>query len=290
MAIRVRFAAPDLAEAMAVEAITHPIGVIRSNEDNATSLGSKNQLYTVLCQWPDHRVAADIVSYMKGYKDPRMEKYFQKHTIGAGYDNYLGMRAGLSYGNESTGPKFSTIKVGTMDRTLWMSAAETTFNMAEAAMLHWNIGKESAKDLYNAAIKLSFEQWGAEGVEAYLNDNTSAQSNYTDPFNQGSVAAVSSITIKWEDGDDERSLERLITQKWIALWPLGQEAWSEYRRTGYPHFFPLMNGNGSNLPVANRIPFPPSEYIRNTVNVNEAVQKLGADNYETKVWWQRKDK
>ena len=51
-----------------------------------------------------------------------------------------------------------------------------------------------------------------------------------------------------------------------------------------------MNGNGSNLPVANRIPFPPSEYIRNTVNVNEAVQKLGADNYETKVWWQRKDK
>ena len=290
MAIRVRFAAPDLAEAMAVEAITHPIGVIRSNEDNTTSLGSKNQLYTVLCKWPDHRVAADIVSYMKGYKDPRMEKYFQKQTIGTGYDDYLGMRAGLSYGNESTGPKFSTIKVGTMDRTLWMSAAETTFNMAEAAMLHWNIGKERAKDLYNAAIKLSFEQWGAEGAEAYLNNDTYAQSNYADPFNQGSVAAVSTITIKWKDGNDEENLERLITQKWIALWPLGQEAWSEYRRTGYPHFFPLMNGNGSNLPVANRIPFPPSEYIRNADNVKEAVQKLGADNYETKVWWQRKDK
>lgn len=78
MAIRVRFAAPDLAEAMAVEAITHPIGVIRSNEDNATSLGSKNQLYTVLCQWPDHRVAADIVSYMKGYKDPPYGKVFSE--------------------------------------------------------------------------------------------------------------------------------------------------------------------------------------------------------------------
>ena len=86
-------------------------------------------------------------------------------------------------------------------------------------------------------------------------------------------------------------MERLITQKWIAMWPLGQEAWSEYRRTGYPRFFPLLNGNVTNLPSANRIPFPPSEYIRNAANVNAAVSKLGgADNYQTKVWWQRRDK
>ena len=89
----------------------------------------------------------------------------------------------------------------------------------------------------------------------------------------------------------EEKLERLITQKWIAMWPLGQEAWSEYRRTGYPRFFPLLNGNVTNLPSANRIPFPPSEYIRNAANVNAAVSKLGgADNYQTKVWWQRRDK
>ncbi|MCS2814791.1 SusD/RagB family nutrient-binding outer membrane lipoprotein [Bacteroides ovatus] len=35
---------------MAEEAINHSIGVITSNEDNATSLGTKNQLYTVLVQ------------------------------------------------------------------------------------------------------------------------------------------------------------------------------------------------------------------------------------------------
>lgn len=56
-------------------------------------------------------------------------------------------------------------------------------------------------------------------------------------------------------------------------------------------FFPLLNGNVTNLPSANRIPFPPSEYIRNAANVNAAVSKLGgADNYQTKVWWQRRDK
>lgn len=49
------------------------------------------------------------------------------------------MRAGLSYGNDITGPTFSRINVGEMDRTLWMSAAETAFNKAEAAMLGWDV-------------------------------------------------------------------------------------------------------------------------------------------------------
>ena len=45
----------------------------------------------------------------------------------------------------------------------------------------------------------------------------------------------SRITIKWkEDAQFEENLERIITQKWIAIFPLGNEAWAEYRRTGYP--------------------------------------------------------
>ena len=80
MAIRIRFADREYARQMAEEAINHSIGVITSNEDNATSLGTKNQLYTVLVQWPDQCVSADITSYMKGYNDPRMSKYFKKKT------------------------------------------------------------------------------------------------------------------------------------------------------------------------------------------------------------------
>ena len=54
---------------------------------------------------------------------------------------------------------------------------------------------------------------------------------------RGNESAISFITIKWkDDAGEEEKLERLITQKWIAMWPLGQEAWSEYRRNGYPRF------------------------------------------------------
>ena len=112
MAIRIRFADREYARQMAEEAINHSIGVITSNEDNATSLGTKNQLYTVLVQWPDQCVSADITSYMKGYNDPRMSKYFKKKTSDKGDDDYVGMRAGLSYGNDITGPTFSRINVG----------------------------------------------------------------------------------------------------------------------------------------------------------------------------------
>ena len=72
----------------------------------------------------------------------------------------MGMRAGLSYGNDITGPTFSRINVGEMDRTLWMSAAETAFNKAEAAMLGWDVKGETVKYLYESAIRLSFAQWG----------------------------------------------------------------------------------------------------------------------------------
>lgn len=31
-----------------------------------------------------------------------------------------------------------------------------------------------------------------------------------------------------------------MIQKWIALFPNGQEAWTEWRRTGYPKLNPVM--------------------------------------------------
>ena len=42
----------------------------------------------------------------------------------------------------------------------------------------------------------------------------------------------------WDDSEADnvngKNFQRVITQKWIANYPLGLEAWAEYRRTGYP--------------------------------------------------------
>lgn len=129
-----------------------------------------------------------------------------------------------------------------------MNAAEVTFLRAEGALRGWAM-QGDAKDLYEKAVKLSFEERGATGVDTYLADALSTPLRYIDPMdNYSTQSPASTITIPWEAGDTdavkERNLERIITQKWIAI-SLGIEAWSEYRRTGYPKLLPAVENKSA---------------------------------------------
>ena len=171
-------------------------------------------------------------------------------------------------------------------------SSRMAFCRAEGAMIGWNGMGGTVEELYNEGIALSFEQWGASGADKYIENDVLTQAEYTDPQSvAGNHSAVSAITIKWNDGDTkEKQLERLITQKWLALWPNGHEAWCDIRRTGYPQIFPLaQTTNYGSMKVPNRIPFNSDEYTNNRANVEAAVAAMGgADDYATKMWWQKK--
>ena len=99
------------------------------------------------------------------------------------------------------------------------------------------------------------------------------------------------MTVKWQDDGNE--LERIITQKWIALFPNGMEAWAEFRRTGFPRLFPIVAN--SEDPTINketqirRMVFPKLEYSNNAGAVRAAVRLLdGPDAGGTKLWWDKK--
>lgn len=294
MAMRIRFVEPALAKQMAEEAVKS--GVITANEDNTGyQPAGNNNFWTIAQSWGDCRVCADITTYMDGYKDPRQSKYFDK----SGFDGvtYAGLRSASNASTDLYG-KYSKALAGQNDKIIWMTAAEVAFLKAEGALMKWNMGGQTgdagAKAFYEEGIKLSFEQWGAGDATSYIADDKSTQSDYKDP-NAGTenTTAVSSITIKWDSEDsEEHKLERIITQKWIALWPIGYEAWCEYRRTGYPHFFPLVrpavDSNYNNLLVANRVPFATTEDSNNPENVAAARAMLGGkDDFATKMWWQK---
>lgn len=291
MAIRVRFASPTLAQQMAEEAVGHPIGVFTSNDDNATYANVENPVWQTYVGWPDMKVCADITAYMNGYEDPRRAKYFQKATMDGAEDagGYVGLRAGVTSYTDTKMAGYSVVKSEKTDRLLWMCAAEVAFLKAEGAMLKWNMGG-TVKEFYEQGISLSFNQWGVSGASEYAENSTLVPGDYKDPNSTGSAPALSTVKIKWDDSATaEVMLERIITQKWIALWPIGQEAWSEYRRTGYPKLFPLAKSIIPDIPVANRIPFPPAEYSKNRENMTDAVSKIGgADDYASKMWWQKK--
>lgn len=289
IAMRMRFVEPDLARQYAEEAVASSGGVITDNSDNASYMPvGSNTLWMIAQSWGDCRVCADITAYMNGYKDPRRDKYFETSSFdNAGYD---GIRSASNQGTDAYN-RYSKVKVGQHDNILWMSAAEVAFLRAEGALVGWNMGG-SAENFYEQGVRLSFEQWGAGSADTYLADSTSTEADFTDPSGAESTPAVSNITIKWDNtATQEQNLERIITQKWLALWPLGFEGWCEYRRTGYPKFFPLARQVASrygNLLVANRMPFSRDEYTNNLDNVQAAVGLLGGtDDFATKMWWQR---
>ena len=96
--------------------------------------------------------------------------------------------------------------------------------------------------------------------------------------------------MKWnEAADNETKLQKIITQKWIAMFPEGQEAWSEFRRTGYPKLLPVADNRSKFIPKGEfikRLPFTLNERNTNLEAVEEARTMLkGPDDPSTRLWW-----
>lgn len=301
MAIRISYADAALARQMAEEACSHPIGLIQGTEEAAglkhALLNFRHPLIVIGDgAFKDTMMGAVIESIMNGYRDPRLPIYFKPASDG----RFRGVRNGIiinSKDDYAEGP-FSYANIGANVDLLWVNPAESFFLRAEGALRNWNVGG-NAKDLYEQGVSTSFAYWGAGNVQTYLANGNSVPAPYTDPKNiannvQAGNPYLSTITIKWNDTDPfERKLERIITQKWLAIFPDGQEAWSEFRRTGYPKNFPVVmnnsNGTISTATQIRRLPFPTSEYLNNADNVGKAVALLGGlDNGGTKLWWDKK--
>lgn len=292
MAIRMRYVDEEEAHKIAVEA--YNAGVIEQNEDNCSITYVPNGLYKTSVEWGDTRACADLDSYMNGYNDPRILKYFNP-VEEWGARPVIGCRAGANVTNKDMAmKKYSTANVQVNTRGMWMTAAEMTFCRAEGALLGWEMGG-TPESLYRKAIRLSFEQWGVgEQADYYLENSWDKPGYYYDAaggFGED-FAPQSEITVRWDNNaTDEQKMERLIIQKWIALFPDGQEGWNEIRRTGYPKVFPVAQAtNGYYLKVPNRVPFDPREASgNNKKNYQAAVEMLGGkDDYAAKMWWQNR--
>jgi hypothetical protein len=292
---------PATAKTQALKAINDAGGLMTTNADNAglTGYGYHSPIWWIGTSWTDLAVGADLTAYLNGYNDPRESKMISPATSPSSIaGQYVGIRAGTPVSGKPgyTGyslPNFTTISE--YSPMYLMVSSEVWFLRAEAALRGWT--SESAQTDYETGITTSMAQWGAS-AGSYLTDNTSTEANYTDPQTpsssapNASISAASTITIAWNPlATNEQNLERIITQKWIAMFPCGGwEAWTEYRRTGYPRLFPVVvNNSGGTISTSlhiRRIAYPSSEYTSNAAAVQAAVTLLGGpDNGGTPVWW-----
>jgi len=300
LAIRVRFADEGLAREYAVKAVEHPIGVIENPSqaakmDKGAGLQMRHSLIEITENYNDTRMGATIQCYLKGYGDPRLQVYFKPGAS----NTFDAVRAGIpSTGNSYNDYAIPNVKETTP--TYWMKASEVFFLKAEAALAGFDMGGKTPKYFYEKGIEMSFEE-NEVNIGSYLG-STSQPDSYTDRVKpEYSSTAPGSVTVAWDEAMDmEHKLEKIITQKYLAIYPDGHEAWSEWRRTGYPRQIPpVVNLTNKGVMMSDgykdgvrRMPYPRAEYDNNIENLQKAISEYlgGMDNAATNVWWDKKPK
>ena len=306
LAMRVSNVAPALAEEQAKAALDSKYGgVLETANETVGQYGIRNPLGGV-AGWSEVYMNASLESYLKGYNDPRIKSYFNlaqdgrdkegniiKEVAGVKQLNSIeGEYKGVRQGTGVADNRYSThsqTAITTGSKIIVMSAAEVWFLRAEAALRNYT--SENVENCYKQGITVSFAQWDASGVSEYL-ESEETPAAYVDAFDKKFDAdAPTSITPKWDESAPlELKLERIITQKWLAIYPEGCEAWAEQRRTGYPRLIKVAVNNSGNTistdDMIRRVFFNQDYKTDNKALYDALVSKLGgADNGGTRLWW-----
>lgn len=306
LAMRVSNVAPALAEEQAKAALDSKNGgVLETANETVGQYGIRNPLGGV-AGWSEVYMNASLESYLKGYNDPRIKSYFNlaqdgrdkegniiKEVAGVKQLNSIeGEYKGVRQGTGVADNRYSThsqTAITTGSKIIVMSAAEVWFLRAEAALRNYT--SENVENCYKQGITVSFAQWDASGVSEYL-ESEETPAAYVDAFDKKFDAdAPTSITPKWDESAPlELKLERIITQKWLAIYPEGCEAWAEQRRTGYPRLIKVAVNNSGNTistdDMIRRVFFNQDYKTDNKTLYDALVSKLGgADNGGTRLWW-----
>jgi hypothetical protein len=251
---------PTTARSVVEQAVA--AGVLESNDDNASfpyleSSPNTNPVWVNLVQSGrrDFVAANTIVDLMSDLNDPRVPLFF-------GTDREGGFTGGI-YGSSNSYSAYSKPSSTITDPEnpgVLISYSEVEFFLAEAAARGFNVGG-TAQQHYNAAITASILEWGGteEDAMAYLAQPEVAYATAQGDFRQ-----------------------KIGTQKWIALYNRGHEAWTEYRRLDAPEFNEVESPIGD-FPV--RYPYPVNEQNLNTANYQAASTAMGGDLVTTRLFW-----
>ena len=299
------------AQQKAEEAVADEIGVLTLNDDKDIAYYPTSEisccLWRICNEWHDLRLGASLENILKHFGNPLLTRWFDTNAypikdknsgVAAPIDVY-GMRPGINMRNNNTTGKdkggygpFATLT----DEFKYMHQSffkrtECLLLRAEGALRGWNMGG-TAKDFYEAGIRLALEENGVTDqntINEYINRTEVKDVDYKDPLNEiHNIKGRVKVDVKWNDADsDELKLEKIITQKNIANFPMSAEAWTTFRRTGYPRLFPVFLNNMPGVDTElqlRRIPLV--ETSNNTLEIASLVEALGGpNNGGTRVFW-----
>jgi hypothetical protein len=268
IALRISDKEPALAKQTAIDATTDAAGVISNNAETFKFTYISSPQQNPASAWfetrDDFRISKVLVDKLNELADPRLPVYAQLPSD-ATVDKYVGAANGLSNSDANSQGFAKTSKPGTYFLTstspaVIASYSETLFNLSEAAARGYISG--DAEQLYKSAITASFNQFGitdATVIANYLNQST----------------------VKYDATNYTKSIG---TQKWIAFFGQGLDAYAEWRRLDYPVLkagpSTVLNGQ-----IPSRFFYPGTEQSLNGSSYQAAVAVQGKDLLTTKLWF-----
>lgn len=246
-------------------------------------------------------ITQTLVNWLKDHNDPRLPIFAahmdeNNNVLSTDPDDLIGVPSGWTTGElEAEHPSWALAEALTPDDdvtngyaklnpvmwpldgpSLYQTYSEVALMRAEVAARGWNAGG-SAAEFYEAGVRAALEQLSLYGdggvisnaaINAYLDVN---------PFDAGNA------------------IEQINEQYWVATFMNFNEAWANFRRSGYPDLElarvdsplpPTDNETDGRWP--RRMIYHVSEENLNASNLNEALSRQGmssALDIWVPVWW-----
>lgn len=261
-----------------IQALANSGMLMQSNEDNAVLpylAAAPNQFPFYLSSvggLVEHVMTKTMDSVLSLWDDPRVAVLYKPVANGLANDTvyYRGIQNGQT--NETVSAQGLGIndlsEFGSIYRDIpngvdaqFMQYAEVQFALAEAREKGFITEGTTTQEYYENGVRASFEYYGVEVPSDY--------------FTREAIAL---------DGTD--NLTKIMTQKWLSLINIGHEGWFNIRRTGIPNIVAGPDAvNDGRYPV--RYLYPESEQATNAENYQEAINRIGGDNINSKGWWEK---
>ncbi|MEZ4775745.1 MAG: SusD/RagB family nutrient-binding outer membrane lipoprotein [Bacteroidia bacterium] len=293
-----RLSKADAALAQQIASAAFQGGVMENNSDNCVVRHDNNYLNAQGAtlngsEANNFYLTEPFVNYLKNNDDPRLAAIAVRYVGATSGPEQNAARAssdpavqiGMPMGHDNNTIKGVATNLGLasfydfsqVDRTrmtktsapmFLVTYAQTQLLLAEAAQRGWIAG--DAAQFYANGIKAHMEQLSAYGSGSTIDPGAIDTYLAANPYSAAN------------------GLELINTQYWVASFLNGPEAFANFRRSGFPTLSPNpFPGKDIKGDFIRRLTYPNSEISVNSANVQQAISRMGADDLDTKVWWDK---
>ncbi|SDC84958.1 Starch-binding associating with outer membrane [Algoriphagus faecimaris] len=301
IAMRMSNADPTTAQQVFTEANTN--GAFTSNDDIAFILyesgpqgvnrnGLNDGYWNTYKYSRDCKISGTMMDWMDANNDPR--KMILTGGIGdpenaatwiTAPEEQIGMPNGFNSTNIA-----EVVPDGTLDR---FSIVPQNFSMLNLKYLDWEDPYYliSYAEVEFMRAEAAVKGWISTDAETHFSNGVAAAINswvYFDPsFAVDAQATAAYIAGRGFGAASNEDKLRLIGEEyWASTFLNAIEAWSNWRRTGYPALTPTQDPNafeGNFIP--RRLRYWENEIGSNPENYRAAVSRMGGDLFATRMWW-----